>query len=564
MILEELKAKIAAGLGLAKADFSYPPKMEMGDLSLACFEVAKTRSQSPVDTARELCRVALGHNELKLYFSRIEASGPYLNFFVDHKFLASRVLAEVAGQGRKYGYNEVGSGKRVMIEYSNGNTHKEYHIGHLRNISFGDAVTRLLLAGGYKAVPVSYINDFGGHVAKTIWFWRLNKKYQDQSGPKGYLLGQCYAEASRSLAADPSQKEAVSLVMKQIENRRGDNYRAWRETRRWSLRYLDKIYRELGIRFKDTFYESEVIDEGLRIVNDFKERGLLKSSQGAVIADLEEYGLGVLPIIRSDGTTLYPVGDLALAGLKFDKYNLDESIYVVDVRQSLYLKQLFKLLALSGDARPRRQLSYDFVTLPEGMMASRTGNVITYQYLKDQVFAKIVEETGVRHKDWSRAKVAKVAKILTVATIKFEMLKVSPEKTITFNVAEALRFDGYTACYLEYGYARLSSIRRKQGLRFRFKRPDLSLLTEQKERGLLLKIAKYPKAVQLARQNYNPSEISKYLFELVQASNDYYHETNILKAEPALRSARLALVKSIIQVLHNGFSLLGIEPLKEM
>lgn len=564
MILEELKSKIVSALSLSKADFSYPPKLEMGDLSLACFELAQEKAQSPAEVAKELARIASNNDELKNCFSRIEQIGPYLNFFIEAKFLAGRVLEEVARQKKYYGRNEVGAGRRVMIEYSNGNTHKEYHVGHLRNIAFGDSINRLLTASGYESIPVSYINDFGIHVAKAIWFWRLNKDYQNRLEPKGYLLGQCYAEASRALAIDPTQKEVVGKIMKQIESRRGDNYRTWQETRRWSISYFDKIYQELKVEFKEIFYESQVITEGLRVVEALKEKGLLKLSQGAIIADLEEYGLGVLPIIRSDGTALYPVGDLALAGLKFAKYDLDESIYVVDVRQALYFKQLFKLLELSGDVKPRLQLSYDFVTLPEGMMASRTGQVVTYQDLYSKVLAKAIEETSARHQDWSQGRAERVAKVLTVATIKFEMLKVSPDKTITFNINESLRFDGYTSCYLEYGYARLSSIVRKQGFRSRFSKVDPNLLVESKEKELLLKIAKYPKAVRLARHNYNPSEITKYLFELVQMSNDYYHEVNILKAEPGVRTARLALVKSIIQVLHNGFALLGIESLEEM
>ncbi len=564
MILEEIKSKIAAVLNLSKADFSYPPKMEMGDLSLACFEIAKNQASSPVKVAEELAQVALTSEELKGYFSLVEPKGPYLNFFIDPGFLAQHVLGEVGRLKGRYGSNDVGAGKKVMIEYSNGNTHKEYHVGHMRNISYGDTISRLMSASGYDTIPVSYINDFGIHVAKTIWFWINNPEYQNRPEPKGYLLGQCYAEASKSLAADPSKKEEVVKIMKQIESRLGDNYQTWKETRLWSINYFDKIYDELGVRFKDTFYESQVTDRGLQIVADLKERGILKLSQGAIIADLEKYGLGVLPIIRSDGTALYPVADLALAGLKFEKYNLDESVYVVDIRQALYFKQLFKLLELSGETRKCLQLSYDFVTLPEGMMASRTGNVITYQELRDKVYQKAVEETVERHKDWSKSKIAAVAKTLTIATIKFEMLKVSPDKTITFNIDEALRFDGYTSCYLEYGYARLSSIIRKNGFSFKLQKLDPSLLVERKERELLIKIAKYPKIVWLARQNYNPSEITKYLFELVQMSNDYYHGVNILKAEPNVRLARITLIKAIIQVLDNGFALLGIEALKEM
>lgn len=196
------------------------------------------------------------------------------------------------------------------------------------------------------------------------------------------------------------------------------------------------------------------------------------------------------------------------------------------------------------------------------MMSSRTGNVITYKELRDKLYAKLSEETGSRHKDWTAERIKEVAMALTIATIKFEMLKVSADKIITFNIEEAARFDGYTACYLQYGYARLKSIVRKEG--FSLRSADPNLLQEPKEKGLLIKLAKYPEAIASAGEKYNPSEVAKYLFELVQLFSDYYHEINILKAEPKIRKARLALIKTIAQTLRNGFDILGLKALEEM
>jgi arginyl-tRNA synthetase len=272
----------------------------------------------------------------------------------------------------------------------------------------------------------------------------------------------------------------------------------------------------------------------------------------------------VLPIIRSDGTALYPVADLALASEKFKRYKLDESIYVVDVRQSLHFKQLFKVLELVGYNQPFRHLTYDFVTLPDGMMASRTGKVITYQELRDKLIEKLISETTRRRPEWSTVKIKHVAENLAVSTMKFEMLKVGAEKIITFNIEEALRFDGYTACYLQYGYARLRSIIRKGGFRCFSFVADFGLLSERKEKELLVKIAQYPEIISAAMTKYNPSELAKYLFELVQLFNDYYHDVNILKAAKKTRCARIKLIKAVSIVLKNGFSILGIEALERM
>lgn len=564
MVLEKLKEKIKIALKSEQAVFTYPPSPDLGDLSLACFDLAKSQKKNPAELAKELAAEFNVNLALKEYFLEVRAVGPYLNFFVSPVFLAESVIKEIKSDKARYGQNHDGAGRKVMIEYSNGNTHKEYHVGHLRNISYGDAVGRLLGVNGYAVVPVSYVNDFGIHVAKTIWNWRRDKTYAERPEQKGYLLGRCYAKASQALENSPEGKAEVISIMKEIESRQGKNYKLWEETRQWSINYFDSIYNELGVVFSHIFYENEVIDAGLKLTDRLFKEGILVRSEGAIIANLEKYDLGVLPIIRSDGTALYPVGDLALASEKFAKYSLDESIYVVDVRQSLYFKQLFKILALVGYKQRLVHLPYDFVTLPDGMMSSRTGNVITYQELKDKIFEKLVAETTERHSHWSISHIDRVALALTISTIKFEMLKVSADKIITFNINESLRFDGYTACYLQYGYARLKSIIRKGRFILLFGRPDLSRLQENKEKELLLKLARYPEVLRSAAAKYNPSELTKYLFELVQLSNDYYHGINILKAETGVKRARLALITAVTQVLKNGFNILGLKVLEEM
>jgi arginyl-tRNA synthetase len=566
MLLEELKSKIISALGLVNPIFSYPPNSAMGDLSLACFDAAKDQKKNPAEVAAELVGIFTKNEELKKYFSEVKAVGPYLNFFISAGYLARGVIDEIKKSQEKYGRNENGKNRRVMIEYSNGNTHKEYHVGHLRNISYGDAIYHLLNANGYCSIPVSYINDFGINTAKTIWNWRRDPSYAERPEPKGYLLGRCYAKASQALEDNPEGKAEVGRIMQEIESRRGENYKLWEETRQWSVDYFASIYKELNIKFEHIFYESEEIAAGLELVKELLGKGILKKSEGAIIADLEKYDLGVLPVIRSDGTALYPAADLALASEKFAKYHLDESIYVVDVRQSLYFKQLFKILELIGHKQPLVHLTYDFVTLPEGMMSSRSGNVITYQELRDKVLEKLTAETTRRHPDWSAGRVRNTAFNLMIATIKFEMLKVGADRTITFNIDEALKFDGYTACYLQYGYARIRSIIRKQGIFSRLAGNNFLAtdLTESKEKILLLQLAKYPEIITAAAAKYNPRELTKYLFELVQLFNDYYHEINILKAKPGVRKARLALVRAVAQVLENGFGILGLKALAEM
>ncbi|GAG05542.1 unnamed protein product, partial [marine sediment metagenome] len=267
----------------------------------------------------------------------------------------------------------------------------------------------------------SPFNDFGINVAKTLWAYL--EFYKDKKLPenKGYFLGQVYVRAVQELEKDPLAKEKVIFMMKKIEKGKGDEYKLWQKTRKWSIEQFDKIYQEMGIKFVRIFYESEFIDKGMKIVEELYEKRFLIKSEGAIIANLEEHDLGVLMFLRSDGTALYPVADIPLAMEKFKKYKLDKSIYVVDVRQSLHFKQLFKTLELLGHtlaklstSKPEMiHLSHEFVKLPAGMMSSRTGNVITYEDLREQVFNKAISETKKRHKKWDEKRIERVATAIT-------------------------------------------------------------------------------------------------------------------------------------------------------
>ncbi len=592
--LEKIKENIADAINTAlkkklvkPADLVYPPKPEFGDLSLPCYTIAKQFNKSAVEMAEILMRkVALNDTVVAT-----KAIGPFINFTFNKAKLAEGIIEEVLEEKAEYGLNKDGKNKKVMVEFSNANTHKEYHVGHLRNISYGDAVTKILAANGFKAMPVSYINDFGIHVSKTLWalekFYKspqpsfakgvkkgkypLAPLYQGgehiRGGNKGYFLGKVYVRACQELENNETAKIEVGEIMKKIENRTGKEYKLWQKTRKWSLDGFSEIYKQLGVRFEHIFYENELIEKGLSIVANLYKKEFLIKSQGAIIADLNKYNLGVLVILRSDGTALYPVADLPLAMEKFEKYKIDKSIYVVDVRQSLYFKQLFKVLELLGFKQETKHLSYEFVKLPDGMMSSRTGNVITYEDLRQEALERAALETRKRHQNWPKEKLNQVVEKIVVGALKFEMIKVSADKIITFDLEQALRFDGYTAAYLQYTGARINSIIKKSEVRSQkseIRNLKFENLIEAKEAVLVNKLAKYPEIVALAGRNYDPSEIAKYLFELAQEFNDYYHSVPVLKAKNEIKAARLALIMAVSQVIKNGLGLLGIETVEEM
>lgn len=575
-INEALKKKI-----IKASDLVYPPNSAFGDLSLPCFNLARelTCLRRQDKTAVEVGEFLVGKIKMNDTVIAIKAVGPFLNFTFNKAKLAQGVIEEILKNKSKYGLNNVGKNKKVMIEFSNANTHKEYHVGHLRNICYGDAITKILNANGYKVIPVSYINDFGIHVAKTLW--ALDKFFKNKSplppfakggvSSKGYFLGKVYVRACQELENNETAKNEVAAIMKKIEGRSGVNYKAWQKTRKWSIDSFNKIYKELDVKFEHIFYESKTIDKGLDMVAKLYTEHFFIKSQGAVIADLNKYNLGVLVILRGDGTALYPVADLSLAEEKFKKYKIDKSIYVVDVRQSLYFKQLFKILELLGytavkpgiSKKEMKHLGYEFVKLPDGMMSSRTGNVITYEDLRARGFKKAMSETKKRHKNWSEKKINETVNKIVNGALKFEMLKVGANKVITFDIDQALHFDGYTAAYLQYTGARIQSILRKAETK-KFKSIDFKNLFEPKELELINKLAKYPEIVATAGKNYDPAEITKYLFELAQELNDYYHAVPVLKAKIEIRQARLILIMAVEQILKNGLGLLGIETMGEM
>jgi arginyl-tRNA synthetase len=559
--LEKVKHLLAESLSCQVTDFVYPPETKLGHLSWPLFSEAAKRKEAAPLLAIKLAAELNNSKKLPAAIKEVRSVGPYLNFFLNPDIFVLEVGAEIIKAGDRFGSQSKKSEAAVMIEYSNGNTHKELHVGHLRNISYGDAVTKILAASGERVIPVSYINDFGIHTAKTIWNWQRQKKYHLALEPKGYLLGRCYAESVKLIGEDEQAKKEVSEIMKLIEGRQGEVYELWQETRQWSIDYFNSVYEILNIRFKDTFYESDFIDRGLKIKEELLDRGILKNSEGAVIADLESENLGVLPIIRSDGTALYAVADLALASAKFSKYDLSESIYVVDVRQSLYFQQLFAVLRRMGYQEKMTHLSYDFLTLKSGMMSSRTGNVITFQEVLDEAEIRARQEIEKRHDKWSEDKIFKTARALAVSALKFEMIKIAADKVITFDIAESLRFDGYTAAYLQYTGARASSLLAKGN---NFLNSVQAPNYEEPELVFALKLERYSEALDKAATDRDPSVIARYLFELAQAFNDYYQQRPILKSPPQVASGRLRLVHSFSQVLKNGFDLLGLIYLEEM
>ncbi|MEK7615410.1 MAG: arginine--tRNA ligase [Patescibacteria group bacterium] len=557
-VLQELKTAVGGGFSPSIDELTTPPDAMMGDIAFACFALAKNLKRNPAELATEIA-AKIGS---KLYIHQVRAHGPYVNFSLSPQFTTD-VLTAINEQESLYGHSDVGKEKRMMVEFANLNTHKDVHIGHLRNLFLGQMLVNVLKANGYEVTPVAYINDLGAHVAKSVW--AIQKFHEETEVPKEKrieFLRDVYIEATKAIEENPSYKEEVAEVFRHLEELKGKEVKLWKETWQWSVDFLERVYEELGLTIEKWYFESELIGKTKKIIDDLIKKGIVVQSEGAWIVDLSEEKLGVNLLVKTDGTLLYNAKDLALAIKKEEDLHPTKSFYVVDARQSHALQQLFATLKRMKFQHELFHLSYDFVSLSDGVMASRKGNVIAYETFRDQLIAQALEATTQRHADWSKKKLAQTARGIAFAAMRFGMLKQDGEKKIVFDFDEALSFDGFSGPYLLYTYARIQSLLGKAGKA----KPvfDARTLTDSREHQLMVMLAKYPEILFEMSQSYHLAQLAHYLFDLCRMFSEYYNEVPILKAEEATRKARLGLICAIAQILENGADIMGMSLIDEM
>ncbi len=566
--MQEVKKEIqnllvAAGVK-GEVELTTPPNPEMGDFAFACFNIAKELKVSPKDAADQI-KGKINLKKSKLV-AKVEVMGPYLNFYLQAGAVANLVIKQIDKQGKKYGNNALGKGKKVLVEYPSNNTHKEFHIGHLRNVCIGNTLVQLYEKSGYKVYPVNYLNDFGNHVAKCLW--GLLKFHKNEKPPenKQKWLGEIYAEASGQVKDNPDLGKEVAEIQKKMEEHDPELWPLFMETREWSIEKFEEIFKQLGVKHAAVFYEKDLKDRGQKMTDELLLKGVAEVGEGgAIIVDLNKYNLDVALLRKSNGAGLYLTSDLPLAVEKFKKFNVDESIVVTGTEQNFYFKQLYKILGLIGFDKKLTHIGYGLVNLKEGKMSSRLGNVILYEDLFDEVFEKLKIESKQRHADWGEKKIDETAHILAMAALKFDMQKHEAAKNITFDIKEATSFDGFTGPYILYVIARINSILAKaKDQRLKVK-GGCNLLVQPEEKQLLLFLARYEEVVSEALREYNPSTITRYCFDLAQQFNNFYTKHSVLNAESTdLIAARLQLSGAVKNVLENALGLLTIDTVEEM
>jgi arginyl-tRNA synthetase len=552
----------ASGEKIEEKLISRPPDASFGDLSSTlAFALAPKLKKKPPEIAADVAKkIAIPKNSL---VGKVEAKGPYINFFINQEAFSKTVLEEA--EDKKYGHSDVGKGKHVLFEYSEPNPNKPLHVGHLRNTLLGMAVSNLLEANGYKVTRANYINDRGVHICKAMLAYEMWGENKKPDRKPDHFVGQYYALFARKSKDDPLLDQKALELLKKWEKGDKQTRELWKKMVGWCYEGFKETYETLGAKFDSWFYESNIYEKGKRIVEEAMAKGVFKKdAEGAVIAPLEKHGLPNKVLIRPDGTTIYVTSDLALAKAKFQEYDPDISIYCVGSEQNTYFQQLFKIIELLGIAPVSKcyHLSYGMVYLPTGKMSSREGTVINADDIIDEVTKLAAEETKKR--EIVEAKnVEEAAKTVGLAAVKFAMLRIDPKRDIYFEKEKVVSFEGDTGPYLQYAHVRCAGILEKIG-KLKTK-PDLKLLTKAEERVLVKKIADFPGIVKHCGANYETHTLAHYLIELTQVFSAFYESCPVAKAESeSLKAARAELVKATKNVLKIGLNILGIDAPEKM
>ena len=550
-----------------------------GDYTVVVFPLLRASRKSPEATATELGeKIVASTPEIKS-FNVIKG---FLNLSVDASFWAARfeeiTLTEDYGMAPK-------SGRTIMIEYSSPNTNKPLHLGHIRNNLLGYSVATILKANGHNVIKVNLVNDRGIHICKSMLAWQLygGGETPESSGMKGdHLVGKYYVEfdkhykqqikelVAEGLSEDEAKKQAPIMLqtqemLRKWEAKDEEVYSLWEKMNGWVYDGFDVTYKALGVDFDKVYYESQTYLLGKSLVEDGLKKGVFfRKEDNSVWIDLEADGLDQKLLLRGDGTSVYMTQDLGTALSRFEENKLDDMIYVVGNEQNYHFQVLKLVLKKLGYDWSDNifHLSYGMVELPEGKMKSREGTVVD----ADDLIADMVgtaremsDELG-KLDGCSEAEAEAISTMVGLGALKYFILKVDPKKTMLFDPRESIDFNGNTGPFIQYTHARIRSIMRKademgistDGF------ATASLLGEEVE--LIKALAEFPAVVRTAGQQFAPSVIAAYAYDLAKQFNGYYHDHSILKEENTVtRSLRLKLASEVARVIRSAMALLGID-----
>jgi arginyl-tRNA synthetase len=591
-IIEAKIKTICAAQGILLAPLKWMPIPFSGEwgISTSFFQTAADEARAAEGGARKPVPLRAQEiaDQLKVQIGRvpgishIETVKGYLNVYFETSDYARRVVDEVLASRADFGRGAA-KGQRLMVEFSQPNTHKAFHVGHLRSAILGDSLARIVDFAGYDTVRSNYPGDMGLHVIRWLWAYLKFHNGEEPETDITNWMGKVYADATKRLEENPELEAEVRALYARWDKRDPEVVALWKKTRQWSLNGFNQMYDMLDIKFDKYYFNSEEEQPGKEMVADLVKRGIAvdERPEGPVIVKLDEL-LGnknekfrVLVVLRSDGTALYATEDLALVLHKFRDYpDMVRSVYVVDVRQSLHFTQVFKTMELAGYEQAKKcvHVAYELVTLPGNVvMSSREGTVVLLENLIREAIERAKEEAKKKNPNLSEEQLNAVANAVGLGALKYPLLARENTKIVTFDWQSALDFNGQAAPYIQYAHVRCNSIIRKSKVESQ-KSEDLrpfdaaqgkpstfDYALDPSEIELIETISRFPAEVQRAAEEYKPLIIASLAYEIAKAFASFYDKCPVIQAEPKVREARLGLVMAAKQAMANVLYLLGIQ-----
>lgn len=569
---EEIAKLIAQQMeGLALSDIEgmieVPQDTKMGDYAFPCFKLAKTLRKAPPLIAKGIAE-GLAGNPL---FEKVEQVNAYVNMFISKAEFVGDVLGEVLEQKEDFGKSNIGEGKKVIVEYSSPNIAKPFHIGHIRSTVIGNSIYKIYDALGYDVVRINHLGDYGTQFGKMICAYRHWGNKEDVVREPIKTLLSYYTKFHVEVEEHPELDDEAREIFTRLEHGEKEEVELWQWFRDESLKEFTRVYDMLGITFDSYAGESFYSDKMPRFVQELKDKGLMQESQGAQIVDLEEYGLGVALITKSDGSTLYITRDIAAANYRKETYDFYKNIYVVASQQNLHFAQWKKVLQLMGYEWEKDCIHVPFglVSLEEGTMSTRHGRVVFLEDVLNKAVEKTREIIAEKNPGASEEAIDETAKTVGIGAVIFQELSNNRIKDYVFKWDKVLNFDGETGPYVQYTHARCASVLRKAGddivaKAARANKLDCSYLCSESAYELAKLLYKFPDVVKDAGDKFEPSIVTRHIVDMAQGFNRFYHDEHILTDNEDEKTAKVALVMAAKEAIKNGLALLGMKAPERM
>lgn len=534
-----------------------PKEAKLGDICLPCFKFARTMHIAPPAIAQKL----LPRVESLPFVDKVEVVGGYLNVFFDRNTVAQMALA--SANDDKVGSSDEGAGKTICIDYSSVNIAKPFHIGHLSTTVIGGALYRIFEHLGYNVVGINHLGDWGTQFGKLIVATNKWSSLEEVAQNDEYFLNKLYVRYHQEAEEHPEMDDEARAWFKRIEDGDKEATAYFDVFKQVTMKAVGKIYDRLKIKFDSYAGESFYNDKMQPCLDILKDKGLLVESDGAQVVNLDEYGMPPCLLVKADGATLYATRDIAAAYYRKKTYDFYKCLYVVAYQQNLHFKQLFQVLKLMdfAGADDMEHVAFGMVSMEDGSMSTRKGHVVWLQEVLDKAVEKahaIIEEKNpdTKNKD-------EIAESVGVGAVVFSALWNNRIKDIVFSYDKVLNFDGETAPYVQYTYARCASALRKGG-DVDFDNMDLSAITTDEGYDVIKSVITFGDSVRLAAKLREPCYVTRHVVDLAEKFNRFYIDHRILVDDAPTRNARLALTKAVGNVIRCGLGLLGISAPSEM